>query len=244
MKYGDFLTQLAGFVNRKDVSLSQLDFFVNTAKNELQLTNNFNFIKKVSPVLNYPNIPNTGVRLPIDYKAMAGDFAVQFKSTQSSTVFIPIKGMSKADARRRIYSLNQPFSSMGLEDLSLTGIVPNPGGGPPIPTLPLNAPVQYYAELINNGWFLFTFPEILSCSLIADYYAWIPDYNNVLAVYEDFLLLYAPQVLLWGALRVQNRFVKEDIRTSIDAQAEGTALAALIDFDSRIDHQTDYMDLD
>ena len=241
MIYGDFLTQLTAFIQRKDVTPTNLDFFVNTAKNELQLTQDFNFMKVKSPALAYPNKYVTGVSLPQDFKAFDGDYAVRFQLPSGWGV--PLKGTSSAEARRRKYEYTQHWGRE--ENLQWTGIVPPPNPPPLVVPPPLNLnDVEYYLEWNNNLATLYLFPEALGCSLTVNYKAWIQDYINTDKDREDFLLQYAPHVLLWGALRVQNRFVKEEQRIPVDAQAASAAMAALLDYDARLVSQSDNMDLD
>ena len=241
MIYSDFLTQLSSFIQRKDVTKANLDFFVNTAKNELQLGQDFNFMKTTSPPLAYPAKYGTGVSLPLDFKAFDGDYAVKFQVPGGCEV--PLKGTSTAEARRRKYQYTQQWGSE--ENLQWTGIVPAPN--PPAlvvaPTLNLND-IEYYLEWKNNLATLFIFPEALGASLIVQYKAWILDYINTDSQREDFLLDKAPHVLLWGALRVQNRFAKEEQRIPIDAQAAAQAMTTLFEYDAKLASQGDNMDLD
>lgn len=219
MKYSEFTGLLTGFINRKDVTPTQIDFFVNTAKNEMQMLRDFNFTRKLA-TLTYPSVAGQGVALPTDYKSMAGDYAVKFTTTTGLKV--PIKGSSSANERRRL-AANSSLPT--ATPVALSGIT-------------------YYTEWVNEAPVLWLSPEIAQASLDVAYIAWIEDYANASGDREDFLLKYGNQVLLWNALKVQNRFVKEDGRITIDEQLFGIAVAAFADYDARITHETSNLDLD
>lgn len=225
MQYQDFRTQLASFVQRKDISNSQLDFFVNGAKNELQLERDFNFTRKTAS-LTYPSTLGVGVALPTDYKGLVGQYAV---SVGVNGLNNPIKGET-FEQRQRRQQQRYPYPS-GWNDSSIQTF-------PPVCKTGLN----YRVEWLSGAPFLLLYPEVASAALQVWYFSWIPDYGSNLTL-EDFLLKYSPMLLLWESLKIQNRYVKEEFRISIDEAAYQASLNRLIEYDSRIPISGAMMDL-
>lgn len=211
MKYQAFRELLKSFVQRKDITPEQLDFFVNTAKSELQLERNFNFTRKTAALV-YPSTVGVGIPLPSDFKGLVGQRAV---SIGVNGINRPLLGESFSQRQRRQQQAT-PIPSI------TTAMVPVPQTG-----------VAFRVEWLNETPSLMLFPEVADALLQVWYYSWIPDYGDDLDR-EDFLLKYAFQCLLWEALKVQNRFVKEEQRISVDETAYEMSLNRLLEYDARI----------
>lgn len=211
MNYQAFRDQLKSFINRKDISNEQLDAFVNMAKTELMLERNFNFTRRTASLV-YPSVVGVGVPLPSDYKALVGQRAV---SIGINGVNRPLLGESFAmRQRRQTQATPIPANTVAM--------VPTPQTG-----------VNFRVEWLDGVPSLFLYPEVAGAQLQVWYYSWVPDYGTDLSR-EDFLLKYANTCLLWEALKVQNRFVKEEFRVPVDEQAYEMSLNRLMEYDARI----------
>jgi hypothetical protein len=211
VKYQDFRTNLMSFINRKDIPVAQVDFFVNMAKTGLQLERNFNFTRKTAALV-YPSSVGVGLPLPSDFKGMVSQRSV---SLGVNGVNRPLLGESFSQRQRRMQQAC-PLPSI------TTALVPVPQTG-----------IVYRVEWLNEVPSLLLFPEVTDAQLQVWYYSWIADYGDDLNR-EDFLLKYAGDCLLWEALRVQNRFVKEEARVPVDEMSYQAALTRLVEYDARI----------
>lgn len=223
MQYVTFRDLVKSFINRKDVTSDQLDFFVNGGKDALQLTQAFNFTKK-SATLVYPSNGGVGVQLPSDYKSLAGDYAVRFEGTDGART--PLKGSTYANEMRRL-NATAPLTTVA------SALQPIPTRG-----------ITFYVEFVDDAPWLFLNPEVAAASLLVKYISWISDYSSSVPDREDFLLRHGNQILLWKALEYANTFESEDAKVEINTEMANRGLATLLDFDSRMEIDGAHLDLE
>lgn len=225
MQFLAFHNLVKQFLNRKDLTDDQIDFFINTALRELQLQQPLNFTRK-SAAVTYPSTPNVGVALDgasgadPAFRALAGDYAVSFMD--SNGVAIPLQGDSFVNVQRRI-RWNNPPNSLQWPQVNVS-------------LLPISQQtIVYYTSMLSGVNTLFLWPEVASAPLVLFYHAWITEYNwSSGATREDWLLKYGNQALLWGAIEVNNRFQAEDARIPIDQNQSARALDAILREDANI----------
>ena len=201
MQYLAFHNLVKSFINRKDVTDAQVDYFVNTASRELQQRQPLNFtISQVATT--YPSTGGVGVALSTLtanlYRSLADDYSVTITGLDGAKV--PLHGDTKQNVARR-YRWGNP---------------PNPNQWPQVntTTFPISTQtIVYYVDYINTVSTLFLYPEVASAPLGSQYYAWLPDYDYAVApTKEDYLLRVGNQVLLYGALVHANTFFGEDAK--------------------------------
>jgi hypothetical protein len=223
MQFLPFHNLVASFLNRKDITDTQIDFFINTALREFQLRQNLQVTRKMV-LATYPSTAGVGVALDgtsgVDgqFRALVGDYAVSFMDPNG--VAVPILGDTFANVQRRI-RWNNPPNSLEWPAVNIS-------------VLPISQQtIVYYTQILSGVQTLFTFPEIASVPLGIFYYSWIVEYDYSGApAREDWLLKYGNQVLLWGALQVANRFLAEDARIVLDTNEYEKAIDTVLRMDS------------
>jgi len=211
MKYGDFRTQLKSFIQRKDIQDAQVDFFANAGLSEIQLERDFNFTRKTASLV-YPSSVGVGIALPSDFKALTGQRSV---SVGINGINRPLEGES-FNQRQRRQSQTTPLPAITAAEI-------------PIPC----TGVYYRVEWLSEVPTLFLYPETAGAQLQLWYYSFIADYGTDDSR-EDFLLKRGSQVLLYSALKCQNRYVKEEYRIPVDDSMYQECLMRLLEYDARI----------
>lgn len=218
MQFLAFHNLVKQFINRKDVTDDQIDFFINTALREFQLRQNLNFTRK-SATATYPSTSGLGIVLDgvggVDpyFRALLGDYAVSFLGENGAVT--PLLGDTFTNVQRRLLSSRVPDS------------------------------VVYYTRINDGQNILFLYPEVADARLVISFFSWIEEYSwSAGPTREDWMLKYGNQVLLWGALKVANRFFGEDGKIAVGNAQYNAAIDSILRMDAQLPFEGASLNLD
>jgi len=206
MMYGAFRQSFLDFLNRKEITPSQADFFINTAKLRLQRDENLNFALK-RKTYTYPSVGGVGVALDSDFKALYGEYSVSILNAAGGRT--PLAGSTFSQEQRRTRDTIN-FRPQSVETKS----------------------ISFYLVMLGGITTLFLRPEVAASQLELVYYIWLPDYSA--EGDTDILLDKGFDALLWEGLKVANMHLAEENRVKIDDLLARDALMKLQDWASRL----------